>query len=170
MDNVLVFPEIRHDPEIDDEELTPRGHAKWANRFRDAYISDGDAESLGRALRHYDVALRGTEKEPLMQAWIICHRLNVYLYDLQRGRVALEDVEAELELAYTTAARAKTLRDREFRTNTMLWVQRTRESLRPHAQIAEDTQELRLSGLRLVGGTAVSGAGGLNPEPAPEAA
>lgn len=166
-DSSSVF---RYPKELDDKEVSPRGHAQWANDFRDNYMQTGDAESLGRALHHYDLALDSIKHEPLLEAWVLCNRLNIYLHDLGSGRVMLADVEEQLDAAYSVAAGAKTVRDAEFRTQTMRWIESTREQIMPTPMTSEDTQEYSFPALRLVGGTAIEGVNGLDSAPEPGAA
>lgn len=152
-----------------DEQADAHEHAGMANQFRDEYMKRSDAESLGRALHHYKAAMRGAEKEPLLQAWIVCHRANLYIHDLQSGKALLSDLAAELDLAQDLLLHTHTLRHRTFKACTLGWIDQTRAAFIDKPEVSQATQA-DMPNLRLVGGTAIEAAVLSIPEPGPEAA
>jgi hypothetical protein len=162
--------ELQHHRSLSNAEITSRGHARLANHFRDDYMALGDPDSLGRALHHYEAALSAARHEPLLRAWIICNRANLYVYDLQTGKVLPSDLAEELALAKRTLSRTVTRRGRDFKAHTLEWINATQTAFAGVPETPEDTQDFTAPALRLVGGTAIEGAVLPVPVPGPEAA
>lgn len=162
--------ELEHHRKLDDKEITPRGHARLANQLRDDYILLGNPESLNQALRHYEAALEESGREPLLRAWIICNRANLFIHDLPTGRALPGDLAEELSLAQSILGRTLTWRDRKFKTHTLAWIDRTRTKYLSEPTPAEITQEFSIPALRLVGGAAIEGTAVPGPAPEPGAA
>lgn len=166
LDNVRLLPTAIDYENIAPKEISPMGHAKLADLYRDSYLRTGNGDHHRYALIHYEEAESRSDKEPLLQAWVICSRVYMSWADFERGIVESGDIEEQLNDAYILAAKTKTIDQRGFRLDLMEWISGMRKMLEVPSDDQEPTQEFRLPVvLQLVGGTAIEAAG---PSSAPE--
>ena len=155
-----LFQDFKRHIELTDEQMTGIGHAYVANGWRDQYMSNGSPIHIETALRHYEIALSDESNNRLEQAWILCHRLNLYLYEYYGGRLPIEVIEEQITLAQDLARSSHNLDHPRMRSGTLKWLDNTRLDIRP-------TVEMPSTIPAVAGELAVEASGGLIIEPEP---
>lgn len=149
--------------------MDPRRCARQANAARDFFMATGQVESLVEAEAFYGAAIRGAirDKDPLLQAWIMCNRINLLLHEVRNESniYSLNDLDIALGEAMAVIDSVRTLRDRKFKRETSDWLTQRYLEFSP-----KRVARLAAPALRLAAGTAIEEAAGQAPELGPEAA
>lgn len=159
--------------ELSPDQITPEGHLRLADAFSADYRLGANDETRRLALEHYQAVLAARQKDRLGQAIVLVHRANIFLYDFKNGRMAIDELLAELRYAEKMAASVRTISNRHIKGGLLHWLRDTRARACTENAAEQDgsaTEDYRPPHLYLVGSAAIKGADGTELEPSPEAA
>jgi hypothetical protein len=101
--------------------LGPKANGRLANLLRDTFRTSSNPVYREAALQHYDRALETAADRPELVSWLLCHRLQLSLTDLELGLIDPGDFEDEVDAARSAASDIG-IRYTIFKRRTIKWL------------------------------------------------